>query len=487
MAIVEAPWRDGQPVSVGVVRDLFEDAQAGGHPVSDLAFRNLADSYWIGEGIPGFTAIETWATSAIERYAADGELSAYGPALRWQPTDNQPILAWHDMSAVVIPIRGDDRELLIDYEPDDADRERESSLLGGLPAPECVLDWRLYVGRNSAIVDGAAKLKALGGKLRATIRLGERIGNAEGVLVGKVHNSLGTLDGLLTNDPSWESRLDDLEMRFPALAERYPRLGPSQPLNDRSAAIIVHGTRSCALPALNTLSNYLRLPARRYEHDTFVPLIDNAEELATLIEQSVSCARLVLIAHSRGGLIARLAASLLRQQAWTGTAEVWTFGTPHEGTPLVGRSLEVVAKLVGASTKVGTLLKLDTPTDEFGVPIEDPVTAAFSLLLSSSRIPPGIEAMREGSEILRMIPAGTTDVAYGAICDLATAQAGFTVDRKTARASGFAREVFRGEPNDLVVGISSSTAPPGGRRVPAPCAHSEYFRDPTVTADLAAL
>jgi hypothetical protein len=491
---VRAIWRDGEPVSVAVLRRLGEDARSSQFAVPELVFTNLRDSYWAGEGIPGLTAIETWARAAVNDFLGDGDLSVEGPALRWSRDSQTEMLAWHEMTAVLIPVGRGDRELIIEYEQAASDCERERVLVKGRHEPlQTFIDWRLYAGSNTAIGDGEAPLNR---RQRAKIWLDKRLGGAEGVVLGKVHKQLGPLDNVNEKDPDWPGRAVRLEERYPALAQQYPRLGLGDRLTGETGAIIVHGTRSCSMLALLELNKYLQLPARRYEHDTFRPLVDNAEELAALIETTVDCNRVILIAHSRGGLVARLATDLLRRNGFAGAVEVWTFGTPHLGTPLVGRSLKIMAKVLGVKTKVtkvaraGVSLTLDTLTDEFGIPIEDPASAAFALLLRSSGIPPGIEAMglKNGrpDQVLRMIPAGTTYASFGAVCDFDSVPVGYTVI-KARRRTAFAREVFGGEPNDLVVGISSSTAATGPRRLSDPCGHSEYFRDPTVKAELSAL
>ena len=50
----------------------------------------------------------------------------------------------------------------------------------------------------------------------------------------------------------------------------------------------------------------------RYEHDTWLRVADNARDLASLVRAS-SLRHVVFVAHSRGGLVARLAMGLLSQ------------------------------------------------------------------------------------------------------------------------------------------------------------------------------
>jgi hypothetical protein len=369
-------------------------ARASEFAVPELFFANLRDSYRADEGIPGLTAIETWARAAASDFDGEGDLSLEGPALRWRDSQTET-LAWHEMTAVLIPVGRGDRKIIIEYEQVADDRRRERLLAAGRHEPlQTFIDWRLYAGSNTAVGDGETPLNR---RQRAKIWLDRRIGGAEGVLLAKVHKQLGPQRQRVG---SGLARASCASRGAPASARSaVRRLGHAARLTGETGAVIVHGTRSCSMLALRELSKYLRLPARRYEHDTFRPLIDNAEELARLVKETVDCTRIILIAHSRGGLVARLAMDLLRRNGWAGAVEVWTFGTPHLGTPLVGRSLTIVSKALGVKTKItkaaraGLSLKLDTLTDEFGVPIEDPASAAFALLLRSSGIPPGIEGM----------------------------------------------------------------------------------------------
>lgn len=46
-------------------------------------------------------------------------------------------------------------------------------------------------------------------------------------------------------------------------------------------------------------------PVRRFEHDTVATVLNNADELTQLITTAIRVDRLLLVAHSRGGLVAR--------------------------------------------------------------------------------------------------------------------------------------------------------------------------------------
>ncbi|AKJ27997.1 hypothetical protein [Caldimonas brevitalea] len=92
----------------------------------------------------------------------------------------------------------------------------------------------------------------------------------------------------------------------------------------------------------------------RFEHDTFVRVHRNLNQLVDLVERTVighqPSGTLVLLAHSRGGNVVRFALPRLRQR-WPG----WRFygltaGSPHQGTGVfrrIGRRWAGVAGAVG--------------------------------------------------------------------------------------------------------------------------------------------
>ncbi len=78
----------------------------------------------------------------------------------------------------------------------------------------------------------------------------------------------------------------------------------------------------------------LTLEPSRYEHDTFMSIDANAQELAELLTARFDDAEHVLmICHSRGGLVARSASDLV-DGTLASRLSIHTFGTPHRGTPL---------------------------------------------------------------------------------------------------------------------------------------------------------
>jgi hypothetical protein len=156
---------------------------------------------------------------------------------------------------------------------------------------------------------------------------------------------------------------------------------------------------------------------------------------------------------------------------------VLTLGTPHLGTPFVGRALGLAAGPLSVVGRVAAVLRMDTLTDSHGVPISDPFTLATAYMLRPGDIPEGHRSMGEGSDALAALarlPGARQFTAVGGKCDLPDAPAGFL----PAFRAVLADEVFSSEPNDLVVALRSSA--PGDGDHPITCTHSEYFHDDTV-------
>jgi hypothetical protein len=470
-------YESGEVVSVRLIERLLWRVRERGFPVPDTAFRALGDDRWVDEAVPGLTAIETYANAAVQDFRDSGSLDRRGPALVWRPELHRPVTAWHDRTLLVMPIQGSRRGAILEYAEPFDERGR---LVGLEPRTRRLtptyVDWRMYLGVNTEVVEGETQLWPIGrGRWRTWINLPRR---ASGVLLAKVVRRMGGLRTTYEFDPSQRSRLERAEANFPLLSMRFARLGANSERGE-IMAVFVHGTRSSGLASLKDLAGHLTVPTVRFEHDTFRPVDENAQALATMVRESVSARKVLLLAHSRGGLVARLAASYLRDTADAPDIETWTFGTPHRGTPVVGRALEVAAGLsLGRRRKLGTISKLDVDTWPDGGPAEDPVSAALSILMRSASLPPGIAVMAPGSGELSMINSNVrafVDKAIGGACSPDDPSGGYGVF-----SQHFASELFSGAPNDFVVGQDSSTGSGGGFELPNPCGHSGYFRDPDV-------
>jgi pimeloyl-ACP methyl ester carboxylesterase len=287
-----------------------------------------------------------------------------------------------------------------------------------------------------------------------------------------------------SEDPAMGGRLRHYIARYSAIAHRYPDIGAPKrgeflalpPESAEAAIVFVHGTYSCAIPNL-ALLHPLKLPSYRFEHDTFRPVAANADDLTEAVRSLISRkTRVHLVAHSRGGLVSRLAALELSRPENPGRdasrdVRVLTFGTPHEGTPLANAGKRVLSALLGGGR---TALLTAGGAAVNAVFSWDPPSLAGKLLLKGlSKFPEGLDDMRPQSGLIRGMGRMTNcDLqAWGAHCDLGNLHSG---------AFGlFLRDVvqgaFQGAANDSVVGVDSATAV--GRKQPVlnACTHFEYF------------
>lgn len=115
----------------------------------------------------------------------------------------------------------------------------------------------------------------------------------------------------------------------------------------------------------------------RFEHDSFLPLMRNAEHLVEAIDIAIlrnggfdtAPPRIALIAHSRGGIVACVAAGLLKQRRPDAVVHAFTFGTPHAGTLVfrrigqrwfwLARILGVIQRTIGGILPSSAAIGLD--------------------------------------------------------------------------------------------------------------------------------
>jgi triacylglycerol esterase/lipase EstA (alpha/beta hydrolase family) len=136
-----------------------------------------------------------------------------------------------------------------------------------------------------------------------------------------------------TRDERWSERFTLMCEIHSNIADKYPDLSQITPQQHDKVIVFEHGTLSCGLEGLQHFEN-LAVPVYRYEHDTFARIETNGTELADLIRENIDAKQLLIIAHSRGGLVARIAIAKLRP-TYEGAVQLFTFGTTHRGTPLV--------------------------------------------------------------------------------------------------------------------------------------------------------
>lgn len=432
----------------------------------------------------GWEPIALWALRAAEEsrqfdwatetkvVALDGE--AVGMHWTELASSRPDTIAWHEPTAVIIDLGSDAREVEIEYIPDVLADDRAARLryryAGQDHKLETVLDWRAYLGVHSATVDGWSKMAGNGRGLVARTRC------AGGYMVGRLLRRLTFGNPTLESDPLAIVRERRAADEYPHVASLYPALTDRESLTGPHAVVFVHGTVSCGLQGLKDAFTppypVLPFPVRRFEHDTFQTILANAEELARLLKASVRVADVLLAAHSRGGLVARLTSEILaRDKSYPTRVRVETFGTPHAGTPLVATGTRILNHLY----KIG----------EWGInmaaPLLSPLTWAHGVLFDAPVLPPGIAAMDVNDAALIRSnrlddPAALT--SWGSEFDVMGPASGFGIDLENVL-----RGFFGGGMSDLVVETSSATAFGTAQRTLS-CSHLGYFREPEVRARL---
>lgn len=490
---------EGRPIDVQQVAALVEQLElpSRGTPrVFAAEWERLSS----GQVECGLLSIDTWGPLAVQ--ASAGQLRFEEGRLAWIPDQSEGVVrgwAWHDYSAVAVLVRPGTEKLQFSYSPEAVDRARsgygqryypwEDDRRGQWPRNKIrtILNWRLYAPESDHVIDGDAIFRRKGPDFFVTnlSDIGLTALRSPALLIGKVCRSTGPLNAACATDPVWEARLESHERRGFVLARRYPRLQLGlKPAPAPKVMIVVHGTRSTTLPALSLLDAQCALayPTFRFEHDTYRPVTENALELEELVcacwSNCVPPPEIVLLGHSRGGLVARSArAKLLRRRGagfglqGPGAIEVLTLGSPHQGTPLVGRALEAVwpfASYWGVGKRV---LNMDQLARQGGTLMEDAIDLAHTIFRGRC-LPEGIRDMAPGGSFLGALNDNPNASHYTAVGgDYRPASSHGTVK------ASFAKGLFGGEPNDAIVGLGSSTHGPAERNHTAQCSHFRYFDD----------
>ena len=368
--------------------------------------------------------------------------------------------------AFIVPIPSRTGSMYFEYRPDQGEQatqlaHAEAALSAFLPDGEIThfVLWRAYFGTNTTVIDGVAELS------RLTRRLSMPAFRMGGWLVGRVGIAVHRRKDRHRRDPFAQDRLLKAESA-PHLAELLmacPRFDKADLLRDaRLGVIAVHGTMSTAVPMAAALSP--RLPAGRpllrYEHDTWLPVGVNARELASLIEQS-GTRRVLLVAHSRGGLVARQARDVLRGKDYD--IRLLTLGTPFLGTPIVSAARGTLFAFV---TLMGAL-RIVPGTG----PVIDAGTRLAGLLFKGG-LPNGLLAMDPAGTYLDAYVPQPLEQAwtFGGHVDPHQAQDNYGL----AALQGFAAAAFNGDANDLVVG-KASAQPLGSTAEDLECDHFSYL------------
>lgn len=178
-----------------------------------------------------------------------------------------------------------------------------------------------------------------------------------------------------------------------------------------------------------------------FNHETWFTAPDeNAHQLVALLEpfgETLGQSTVVLIAHSRGGLVARSFFEVARGRGWD-VSQITTFGTPHQGTTLAKSAFSLFNVLLNQiiqAVGVPSVLARD---------LGRVLTAVIE-----HQVFPGVDAMVPGSPFLKTLPAAPRLPLDQRPCHGAV----FVPDGFWKGAADFLYTVvaFHGERNDLVV------------------------------------
>lgn len=468
--VVEA----AEPPSLEQVR-----AAAASLPRSQRLLRYLdAELARTEDGSPfvrSFDAVQRWSARAASASSDDVALRGRFVALPEargalgyfaSPADARPShpdsVVWHAHTLVVVSIPPGMQEVELEYQPEAKDAADLEWLTARYQTPahvvEAVLDARTCRGSESLLVDHFRGMRRRGRSVVASIR-----GTAD-MLVGRVLYRITAVQPAPLVDLTYPGRLAAMRRQWPDVAQWCPDIGSLSAVRSHETAMVfIHGTLSCGVQSLKDLFPAAPppFPVYRYEHDTFLRVRANGHELAALIASYIDAKRLLLVAHSRGGLVGRVTMAALPGHGVTSSTELLTFGAPHAGTPLV----RVAKGLLNLLVKIGSAV-VD------GIPLMTHVAAAAAHVYDVSALPDGIAVMEEGAEALETMndgPAVAAVRSWGSVFNPDTHASGFGIDVENV-LTGAMRHI----PHDLVVPSRSATAY-GQRQPELACSHAGYF------------
>lgn len=479
-------------------------------------------------GTPGRSSIGSWNRLVSDtpfRFVdaerpATAQFQTIRDAIALRRTDEAPenpfrFIARHDSTTLVFPLQEDVTSITLEYQPtpfEDFSWRRLSGLAHGIE-----LSWiesRFYLGARSATLIGLHRLRTRTpiptgiptGWERAKINTGKLAGMG----VATVLRTLGDWAKAINTDPMFQTRLTYAENLYGA-ARQWPSLAGAQPPTSGRMWVLVHGTLSSCYQAFADLppDQFGDDPVFRFEHDTCAELADNEERLRDLLVHVSAAVEIRLLAHSRGGLVARAAGKRLtdtgalmdRRLKAPLNVRVLTFGTPHRGTPLVDQvsgalDLGVLNGVFGwvsslipgaalprlfgwfaptAGQQVLSLLaRLGAGDRPGGAKYDATLVATAYSLLRAGRLPKGIDDMRDRSSYLRLLESAMSDwpgcAAWAGTFDIDSDPDGFGIAFEQELSKG----MFKGKENDLVIPTESARAF-GAQTIVRGCSHTGYF------------
>ena len=266
---------------------------------------------------------------------------------------------------------------------------------------------------------------------------------------------------------------------------------------ERRVLLFIHGFASSTarssgaafLPAL--AAGYDAVLA--YDHPTLATSpLDNALALLERVPEDLHLS-VDLVAHSRGGLVARSLVELIEPLERFAPRRLVTFGSPHAGTELANRARwdRLVSVLMTGASWLAAVAGCAVPIPKV---IEWVLKAAAQSMFDL----PGVAAMAppdgpDGNPFLAALNAAAPPGALQERVRYAAVASAFSLfgPRRVPIAealTAMAAQAFIGQPNDLVVPTQSMSAidaagtVPADRVLRAAVPHFGYFADETVLA-----
>jgi pimeloyl-ACP methyl ester carboxylesterase len=389
-------------------------------------------------------------------------------------------VSWTYLSTLfVVNVTENDASIEIAYLPNERPEETNffQPLFFDNRGMDVWIDLRGYWGNESFITDAFVRpfhftVGVFENGLNATLRFAHNTRNKVGTLIGRVLVCSGQpRQNMIANDFTMGARLARSESVYAARAAEVPRLEGSFRLIPEvdACAVWVHGTISCGLEGLKDLPTLPKIPMYRFEHDTFLEIGENASELARLIDK-LGYQRTYILAHSRGGLVARFSQQILRSQ-YGRASNVITFGTPHRGTPLADAANGGLAAFMRAGDFVVN-----------GIPYGSPARRMAGMFVGVE-LPPGIRAMQPTSEVLRTSALFLNQPfdSWAGVYQDAGGSLGYGHDIDNIISGIFGGTIE----HDLVVPTLSALG--GNQATRISCAHFDYFKNPAVQNYIASL
>lgn len=428
--------------------------------------------------VPARDPLWTWAARAVENFnqgLANVGQAAWNPeshVLSWQGADRRDVSAASDDPTAMVLVAEPGRDYLLRYS-----------------GPTDHADWETafkYVAYWTE--DGDGSLYAVAGESPMSSIVAAEFtvprGLSPSLIVGRVVRracSLFHRAGADREDPAFiggARERDYLQHKdLAALAASCPRLDQVEggsPRGSEPTVVLVHGTASTCVKYLPPLAS-LQGRLLRFEHDTYRPITANATTLFELVRDRLHGTDVVLLGHSRGGLVARRAAGLLHPQR---CIDLITLGTPHEGTALISAGRQAVDAGFARRTLQRRMWK--TGRRLLARQLAGAHTDELVLELMSHRdLPRGWLEMEPGTKTLDEIASSPAPCRFASVGAIAKDRSG-----RLSRAERLLLGLLLRRPHDMVVTYGSATSTRGGG-VPTlaglRCDHGEYFEQPEVT------